>query len=118
MHEFIALSRLWHTKDERYYPAGAAVDLSHLDAGAIERLVAGRVVLPRGDYNELRRVRGIGEAYALALVEAGVRGVDDLLAADAHELARELASVSVATVERWQARAKARLEPATTDKES
>lgn len=107
--EYLVLKRLWHTADERYYSPGAGVDLSHVGLATRELLVKKRVVVPLNEYNELQRVKGIGQEYARALIEVGVRGIDDLLAVDAVDLSRRL-DTGPGQVERWQAYARDTLE--------
>jgi predicted flap endonuclease-1-like 5' DNA nuclease len=53
---------------------------------------------------DLESVSGIGPAYATRLNEAGVRGVSDLLEADATAVAEET-GISEKRISRWQERA-------------
>jgi hypothetical protein len=39
MPQYTALTRLWHTREARHVEAGSAVDLSHLEQGAIDKLI-------------------------------------------------------------------------------
>ncbi len=41
---YVALTRLWHTKELRHVEAGEPVDLSHLDAEQIQRLIDSQAV--------------------------------------------------------------------------
>jgi hypothetical protein len=37
--QYTALTRLWHTREARHIEAGNTVDLSHLEQGAIDKLI-------------------------------------------------------------------------------
>ncbi len=111
-----ALTRIWHSKDNRYYEAGDLVALDHLPPSVVLQLLSRGVIALEGKGGPrlpLEAIKGIGPEVAKALWHLGIRTPQELIAADSARLETRLGLVTVEEIETWQKAARAQVDTQT-----
>lgn len=112
--EYEVLSRIWHSGHGKEYEAGAVVELNHLDAEAVLRLIqAGPIRLASGERPrlELEQVAGLSGDVALLLLGVDVKTLTALAEAESEALAAWI-GVGPGAVKGWQTKARRLLDKA------
>lgn len=105
-----ALTMLVSRADNKMYPPGEMIDISHLTPEEIKLLEDMAAIAPEGStvnvISELEDVNGIGAEWAKALAANGITTVHQLVAADPLDLESKLGVATPGTLKKWQAAAR------------
>lgn len=105
-----ALVDVFHSAEEKIYPAGRIVDVSHLSEEQQAGLIAQGVFAAEGEQvilvSELESIEGVGTETAKALAGAGITSYQALVDADAVDLEARLGLTTANEIRKWQRAAK------------
>lgn len=105
-----ALVDVFHSAEQKMYPAGSLVEVSHLSDEQQAALIAQGVFTAEGEQgilvSELDSIEGVGTETAKALAGAGITSYQTLVDADVVELEARLGLTTANEIRKWQRAAK------------